>query len=94
MPLSPRMSTAEWVTATLRAIAIMLRTAALEPFIVSKAPRLVVERFRRVVKRRRARRVADELALALGPILELILQDQDSPLLLGDLVDLAAAAPD
>ncbi len=33
--------------------------------------------------------MASQLALALGPILELVLQDQDPPLLLGDLVNLA-----
>ena len=38
MPLSPRISTAEWVAATLRAMAIILRTAALEPLIASKTP--------------------------------------------------------
>src|SRR5262245_10989610 len=36
------------------------------------------------------RRLAGQLTLALRPIFELILQNQDSPLLFGDLVDLTA----
>ena len=57
VPLSPRINTAEWVTATLRAIAIILRTAALEPFIVSKTPRpSSPESSARMVDRGRPRR--------------------------------------
>ena len=70
---------------------IIFRTAALEPLIASNGPE--------IARRRRLERAlarlsrADEsraVPLALGPIPELILQDQDPPLLFGDLLDLVA----
>ena len=82
VPLSPRISTAEWVTATLRAMAIILRTAALEPLIVSKTPEATVigplrQRLGRGSLKRLSR--SDPSRSRSARSRELILQNQDPP---------------
>ena len=91
VPLSPRISTAEWVTATLRAMAIILRTACARAVDRLEGPKPPLpRRVQRAADRGAEAGMAGRSRLAFGPILELILQDQDPPLLLGDLVDLAS----
>ena len=91
MPLSPRISTAEGLAATLRAMSIIFRTAALEPLILSKTAGIADRSgldaslgrhpVGRMARGRRARARPDPGADPGG---------SDSPLLFGDLLDLVA----